>query len=205
MYVATINIPGYLPQDDDPPTFEDARSAWEYLANERERDEDNYEEWPLIDPSDPESSGTTEYTETVATLRDLADESTDYATAEVQKDYGVDSDGTGSVNGPTPGYDGDHDLGLDYTVSLVEVTDEMFDAKLMEILRRLNVEDILAVPWVYELLSEEYNNAVLSEIATDGAACPEHTDPTGDPIHAQHHSAEDHVGPKPCRCTERDD
>jgi hypothetical protein len=166
MYVAAINIPGHSPWHRATP-FEDARSAWEHLAEERERDEDIYEDWPLIDPSDPESSGTAEYTETVAALRVLADESTDYAADDTQRDYGVDSDGTGSVNGPTPGYDGDHDLGLAYTVSVVEVSTEAFDAKLMEILHRLSIEDIMAVPGIYELLSEEYNNEVLSEIAAE--------------------------------------
>jgi hypothetical protein len=37
-YVATVNTPGYLPEDDEPAVFETARDAWEYLAEEVERD-----------------------------------------------------------------------------------------------------------------------------------------------------------------------
>lgn len=36
-YVATINVPGYLPMDDDPPVFDSAREAWQYLVGEVDR------------------------------------------------------------------------------------------------------------------------------------------------------------------------
>lgn len=41
MYLATVNIPGYLPMSDDPATFETAREAWDYLAHERMRGEED--------------------------------------------------------------------------------------------------------------------------------------------------------------------
>jgi hypothetical protein len=89
-YVATINVPGYLPMDDDPPTFDSIRDAWLYLADERERGEDSAEDWRDDD----------------TTREDLLDAA----------EAGVE----GTVYGPTPGYDGDHDLGLAYSVSLTE-------------------------------------------------------------------------------------
>ncbi|USH45906.1 hypothetical protein SEA_VIEENROSE_71 [Streptomyces phage VieEnRose] len=99
-YLAVINIPGYCPMDDDPPKFENAWEAWEYLADERERDEDSAE-YP------PESPMAYEYSQTVVELRVLAlDESSE----------------PGTVYGETPGHeDSDHDLGLAYTV--MEVLD----------------------------------------------------------------------------------
>lgn len=42
MYLATVNVPGYLPLDDDPPAFDTPREAWEWLADERQRDEDQF-------------------------------------------------------------------------------------------------------------------------------------------------------------------
>jgi len=88
-YVATVNMPGYLPMDDDPPVFSDARSAWEYLAEERERGED-------IDVEPAEDDTT--HADLLAAAK---------------------SDEEGTVYGPTPGYDGTHDLGLAYSVSLL--------------------------------------------------------------------------------------
>jgi hypothetical protein len=96
-YVATINMPGYLPMDDDPPIFDTAQEAWQYLADERERAEDE-----TVDDGDARP-----YSLTVAALLDLAES---------------DSSGEGTVNGDTRGYDGDHDLGLAYSVSIVEET-----------------------------------------------------------------------------------
>ena len=37
MFVVIINTPGYLPEDDDPPLFEDRADALEYLQDEVER------------------------------------------------------------------------------------------------------------------------------------------------------------------------
>jgi hypothetical protein len=90
-YVATISVPGYLPMDDDPPVFDTAAEAWDYLREERQRAEDDDE-------------STDEYSETLETLGAMA-------TGGAQ---------LGSIVGPTPGYDGDHDLGLVYAVRIVE-------------------------------------------------------------------------------------
>lgn len=94
-YVATINVPGYLPTDDDPPVFDTPAEAWQYLADERRRGEDD--------------SGDGVYSETVRELDTLA------STAGVTCKCNGCSLGT--VYGDTPGYEGDHDLGLAYSVS----------------------------------------------------------------------------------------
>lgn len=106
-YVATINIPGYLPQDDDPPVFDTAQEAWEYLADERERGED----------SAAEEEGP--YTETVGILRAVAVALEAHNVSHLSG-AGITSDGIGTVYGSTPGYDGTHDLGLAYCVTLAE-------------------------------------------------------------------------------------
>lgn len=46
-------------------------------------------------------------------------------------------------------------------------TDEQFDAKLEEIVKREKPEMLLTIPGVYELLSEHYNNEVLADLAAD--------------------------------------
>lgn len=102
-YLATINTPGYLPWDDDPPTFDEPRQAWEYLADARREAEDS-----AFQPGDD-----TGFSATVNTLESLGDGT--LALEEVG-----DGDGTGVVYGDTPGYDGDHDLGLAYCVTIVE-------------------------------------------------------------------------------------
>lgn len=107
-YVATINVPGYLPMDDDPPVFESAVSAWDYLREERERAED--------DLADGE-----EYSETHAMLANIV-EALDSQSDRISSL--VNDDGTGALYGGTPGYDGNHDLGLAYCVSLVEAETE---------------------------------------------------------------------------------
>jgi hypothetical protein len=43
-YIATLNTPGYLPQNDDPPVFDTAREAWQYLVSEVERSWDDFPE-----------------------------------------------------------------------------------------------------------------------------------------------------------------
>lgn len=92
-YAATINVPGYLPMEDDPPVFDDPKDAWEYLADERERGFDGIED-------------------------QMTDEDLwHYLVAQAEEPTG---DGTGAAYGPTPGYKGDHDLVLVYSVILVE-------------------------------------------------------------------------------------
>lgn len=91
LYVATTNVPGYLPMDDDPPVFETAREAWQYLVGEVDRSWDDY-------PEDANGACIDAHTQI----------------------HNLDQSQTGTVYAPTPGYDGDHDLGLAYTVSLAE-------------------------------------------------------------------------------------
>ena len=86
-FLATINVPGYLPTDNDPPVFDTAREAWEYLWDEH-TDACDYE-LPLAD------------SHTFADMRNR--------------------EALGSVIMPTPNYDGDHDLGLVYSVTEVHV------------------------------------------------------------------------------------
>lgn len=108
-FLATINTPGYSPWDDDPPTFDTARSAWEYLADARMRAEDDALDWSSTNGDDG-------YSGTLNTLESLGN-----GTLSLDE---VGTDGTGTVYGDTPGYDGDHDLGLAYNVTVCEPCDE---------------------------------------------------------------------------------
>ncbi|HTF53580.1 MAG TPA: hypothetical protein VK735_39560 [Pseudonocardia sp.] len=121
-YVATINVPGYLPTGgDEPAVFDSAQEAWEYLADERERGEDNSPEWV-----DGNWSG--EYTATRETLAVLGTAAHwQGEMSEWLAEHGLAADGTGTVHGATPGYDGDHDLGLSYSVSVAETDDAETD------------------------------------------------------------------------------
>jgi hypothetical protein len=100
-YVATINTPGYLPWDDDPPVFDSAADAWQYLADERERDESD------ANDGDPELSPTW------VELRRMA------RRARRAERAGRMDDATGSVFGPTPNCP-DDGPGLAYSVTLAE-------------------------------------------------------------------------------------
>lgn len=51
MYVAVINVPGYLPES-EPVAFGTAQEAWAFLAEEAQRDDDAA--WVADDPSDPD-------------------------------------------------------------------------------------------------------------------------------------------------------
>ena len=90
-YVATINTPGYMPWDDEPPTFDTPREAWQYLVGEVERSWDDY-------PEDDNGACIAAHT-----AFHVQDQST-----------------VGTVYAPTPGYDGEHDLGLAYSVQVAE-------------------------------------------------------------------------------------
>lgn len=87
-YVAIINVPGYSPWAEENAEFATIKEAWEYLADERRRQEDE---------NDFEG-----YTDTVRSLGYMAE----------AKEPICDS-----VYGSTPGYEGDHDLGMVYTVT----------------------------------------------------------------------------------------
>jgi hypothetical protein len=104
MFVATINVPGYLPMDDDPPTFDTAKEAWWYLYHERISGEYDY---PCELCNDTQSHGP---------MGDC-DDDTETARALGQA---ARADSIGTVYGPTPGYDGAHDLGLAYSVTECE-------------------------------------------------------------------------------------
>lgn len=113
VYVATVNVPGYLPMADEPACFDTAREAWAYLASERRRDEDQDEE-------------ASEYTDDVVLLDYVASE--DHMPGSPHEDLSTSADGAGSLWCPTPGYTGDHDLGLFYAVSIVEHADYPHEA-----------------------------------------------------------------------------
>ncbi len=89
MFQAIINVPGYLSEQDETPEFETCEQAWAYLRDERMRD--------LDDP-----------------MNDEDDDKPDYALEEMEG-Y-LSEPAVGTVYGTTPGYDGDHDLGLAYSV-----------------------------------------------------------------------------------------
>lgn len=102
-YLATINVPGYMPMDDDPPTFDTAREAWAYLSDERIRDED----------MDEDATG---YSSIVNTMESLGNGALSFEEHDL---CGVASDGTGTIWGLSCP-EKMHDLGLNYTVSIVE-------------------------------------------------------------------------------------
>lgn len=108
-FVATVNVPGYLPMADEPAEFDTAQEAWSYLADERERGEDDTEG--------------DEYSDTHKKLSELGEETRWQGrhkdVAPWLAENGLNADGEGTVYGDTPGYDGDHDLGLAYCVTLV--------------------------------------------------------------------------------------
>jgi hypothetical protein len=87
-YVAIINVPGYLPMDDEPSIFDTPGDAWSYLADERREGEDTDDD-------------ALSYSETVDTLD---------AWASANHGPAVHYAGT-------PGYEGDHDLGIAYSVA----------------------------------------------------------------------------------------
>lgn len=89
MFQAIMNTPGYLPWADELVEFETAREAWEYLRTQREGH--------LDDPMNDEPEGSED---------DAVEEMTGF----------IDEPQLGTVWGPTPGHDGDHDLGIAYSV-----------------------------------------------------------------------------------------
>jgi hypothetical protein len=50
---------------------------------------------------------------------------------------------------------------------IMKITNEQFDAKLIEILNGMTAAQILAIPGVYEVVSEELNNEVIEAIEAD--------------------------------------
>ncbi len=95
-YVATINTPGYLPWADEPAVFDSIREAWEYLESEYQRMNDT----DLPQPDD--------YEETLIGFTTR-----------------VNWDQPGNLYANTPGYEGDHDLGLVFSVNYYENEEEL--------------------------------------------------------------------------------
>lgn len=112
-YVATINTPGYLPDADEPAVFDTAAEAWWSLYHERcdaERDA------PCDLCDDTMTHGVTgDCDDDSETGRGLAKRAKWAASGLV-----CDWETVGTIHGPTPGYRGDHDLGLAYSVSEIE-------------------------------------------------------------------------------------
>lgn len=107
-YTAIINVPGYMPMADEPATFDNVTDAWQYLVDERQRSEDDY-----ADDADELNSS---YSATVNVMESLTT-----GTIAAYENAGIDPlTGLGTIYGATPGYEGDHDLGLAYSVVEVE-------------------------------------------------------------------------------------
>jgi hypothetical protein len=101
--VATINTPGYLPMDDDPPVFDTPAEAWDWLCDERMRDkEESVHSGGCENGLACKWSGDAPYSDTVTELLMLT---------------GAMGSGPGVVHGETPGYHGGHDLGLAFSVA----------------------------------------------------------------------------------------
>jgi hypothetical protein len=49
----------------------------------------------------------------------------------------------------------------------MKITTELFDTKLVEILNGMNGAQLLSIPGVYEVVSEELNNDVIEAIEAD--------------------------------------
>lgn len=109
-FLATINTPGYMPWDDDPPVFETAAEAWEYLAEQRRDQEDGAICDDYCDDPMCQWRSEQDLTETVAELEARA--SSEWLVCDFER--------TGTVYADTPGYHGDHDLGLAYSVTEVD-------------------------------------------------------------------------------------
>lgn len=118
-YVATVNVPGYLPMDDDLMIFDTAAEAWWHLYHGRCWDES-------IAPCD-----LCDDTMTHGVFGDCDDDSEtgqELAKRARWASSGLvcDFEAVGTIYGPTPGYRGDHDLGLAYCVTYTDETPEEF-------------------------------------------------------------------------------
>lgn len=102
-YSVRVSVPGDPNWITDPPAFDDARKAWEWLADYRRNSEDEYPDWHIG-----------EYTDTVGYLEYAA---TDAEFGNPHEDYPLAADGTGTIGGDTPGEPEDSSgPGLDYSV-----------------------------------------------------------------------------------------
>lgn len=104
-YVAYVNVPGYMPMSDEPAVFENSADAWDYLADERKRDDNAWIPENSDDPDGPHRL--------------------DDTTLELER-YARENHGIGTVYGNTPGCEPEeciHDLGLAYSVDYAEDDD----------------------------------------------------------------------------------
>lgn len=120
MYIAIINVPGYLPMDDDPPVFDTAAEAWWYLYHERCDSEWDAE----LATGRCEGCGVN-VTDAGGDWQDHDDDSETGVELGKRARHAAsglvtDFEACGTVYGTTPGYDGSHDLGIAYSVSEVE-------------------------------------------------------------------------------------
>lgn len=103
-YLATTSTPGYLPTDDDPPVFDTAAEAWTYLAEERA------EALSALEDTGP----------------DLRTRALWSAAQDARRRDDDDPASLGSlIADHTPGYEGDHDPGVAYTVTLIEAKEQL--------------------------------------------------------------------------------
>jgi hypothetical protein len=115
-YTAIINVPGYLPTDDEPPVFDTPAEAWQYLADERERGEGR---WLPDDPDDPDGPASED--PTYACLWHHANTEDPYVCGNRVTHW---PHFEGTLYGTTPGYEGEHDLGVAYTVQATDTDEE---------------------------------------------------------------------------------
>lgn len=104
-YAATINTPGYLPMDENPPIFDTPAEAWSYLKDEYVRSWEDLLDESTHTPGDP-------------TAAELEEQHTnDLRSFE----FWVEHARVGYTWMPSPGRlsDDAHDLGFNYSVQLV--------------------------------------------------------------------------------------
>ena len=61
------------------------------------------------------------------------------------------------------------DYGKEKETTYAWITNEMFDVKLQELIRKQSPAQLLAVEGLYELLTEHFNNQVLEELEKEKA------------------------------------
>lgn len=95
-YAAIQTTPGYLPTEDNPAAFNNTRDAWQYLVSKVDRAWDE-------NPEDENGACIEAHT----------------------RMHSQDQSQTGTIYAPTPGYVGDHDLGVAYSVVACECGDTL--------------------------------------------------------------------------------